>query len=347
MFRGIDLFSDTVTQPTDAMRQAMAMAPVGDEQLGEDPTTAQLETRMSELLGTSAAMFFPSATMANEVAIRLHCQPGDELIAADNCHLFEAESGGPAIHAQVLSRMISCERGIFTGEMVEEKLNLSASPYSRKTSLISIENTSNMGGGYAWTLDELNSVKSVAKKHDIALHLDGARLFNAATKSDLSPKTIASGCDTITVCLSKGLGCPTGAILGFAKEHWTSVRRLKQLMGGSMRQSGILAAAGLHALEHHISRLSLDHRHAKQLAVGLSDLGPKIAVENTSPDTNMIFFRWKGSMSPSEFSEACQSNGVRFSQVGQDRFRGVTHLGIDEKKILRAIQIVSEVCSGE
>ena len=245
MFQGIDLYSDTITRPTRAMRLAMVEAEVGDEQKREDPTTAHLEERMAKLLGHSSSMFFPSATMANEIAIRLHCAPGDELVAADDCHLYFAEAGGPAIHSAVVCKAISTASGIFSGEDVRRQFRWAKGPHYPVTRLVSVENTTNMGGGVAWPKAALDDVVHVARELELKTHMDGSRLFNAAAASGLTPTQIAAGFDTVTVCFSKGLGCPTGAILAFDERHWERVRRLKQLFGGAMRQSGILAAAAL------------------------------------------------------------------------------------------------------
>ena len=244
----------------------MANAEVGDEQKGEDPTTLRLEERMAELLQHSAAMFFPSATMANEIAIRLQCSPGDELLAADDCHLFLAEVGGPAVHAGAVCKAIATPNGIFSGEDVRRHFRWAQGTHYPLSRLLSVENTTNMGGGVAWPKTMLDDVTATARELGLKLHMDGSRLFNAVTASGLSPGEIAAPFDTVTVCFSKGLGCPTGAILAFDKSHWQTVRRLKQLFGGAMRQSGILAAAALYALDHHVARLAEDHQHAQLLA---------------------------------------------------------------------------------
>lgn len=344
MFKGIDFFSDTVTRPTEAMKKAMIAAPLGDEQKGEDPTTQQLEQTVAELLGHEAAMFFPSATMANEVAIQLLCDRGDELIAAENCHLFVAEAGGPAVHAGTQAKPIATQNGIFSAADVRTAYRQFKGPLYPASKLVSVENTTNMGGGIAWSQEALNDVLTVAQELELKTHLDGARLFNAATASGLSPKQIASRFNTVTVCFSKGLGCAAGAVLAFAKTHYGKVRRLKQLMGGSMRQSGILAAACIYALEHHVERLKEDHAHAKLLAAGLSANIPHIQVLNNPPSTNMVFFEWNSpQMSPTQFLEKCIQNGLRFSQTGAKRFRAVTHLDIQTADVERALTIIKNI----
>ncbi|MEZ4749775.1 MAG: GntG family PLP-dependent aldolase [Bdellovibrionota bacterium] len=342
MFQGVDLYSDTMTRPTRAMREAMAAAEVGDEQKGEDPTTLALEAGRLRCLAESA-LFFPSATMANEVAIMLHCSHGDELVAAENCHLFFAETGGPAKHAGVQTRMVPTANGIFDAEAVERHFNAISGPHFMVSRLLSIENTTNLGGGVAWPRTTLAEVVERAKSLGLKLHLDGSRLFNAAVASECEVKTLAAGFDTVTICFSKGLGCPTGAVLAFEKSKWDRVRRLKQLMGGAMRQSGMLAAAALYALEHHAGRLHEDHENARLLAEGLANL-PFVRVENEAPSTNMVFFENRHpKLDDSAFSQACEKVGVRFSQVGRARFRAVTHLDVSRADIERTLELLAKI----
>lgn len=344
MFRGIDLYSDTMTRPTPAMRRAMAEAEVGDEQEGEDPTTARLEARAAELLGHSAAMFFPSATMANQIALRLHCEPGDELIADSGCHLFFAEAGGPAVHSGVMARGIPTANGVFTGEDVRRTYRAAKGPHYPISKIVSVENTTNMGGGIAWPEETLRSVVQTARELGLKLHMDGSRLFNAVVKQGTTAKAIASRFDTVTVCFSKGLGCPTGAVLAYDQANFPRVRRLKQLMGGAMRQSGILAAAALHALDHHVERLAEDHENAQRLAARLADGIPHVTVENHPPSTNMVFFHWTHpSVNASEFSARCKAQGLRFSRGGESRFRAVTHLDVQRADIDKAVDIVRTI----
>lgn len=345
MFKGIDFYSDTVTRPTAEMRRAIITAEVGDEQKGEDPTTLRLEEKVAELLGHSAAMFFPSATMANEVAIRLLCERGDELIAAQNSHLFIAEGGGPAIHSGVMVKPIRTRDGLFSASDVREAFHWAVGPHYPRSRLLSLENTTNMGGGVAWPIQQIKEVIATAKELGLSCHMDGARLMNAAVALKISPKEIAHDFDTVTLCLSKGLGCPAGALLTFDREHYTKVRRIKQWMGGALRQSGILAAAGLYALENHVDRLIEDHKNAKALAVGLSQFAPSLVVENTEPSTNMVYFQWRGEhLSIEQFISQCIEWGVRVSQVGPSRLRAVTHLDIRPEDIEKALKIFQTVC---
>lgn len=344
MFKGIDLFSDTMTQPSQAMKQAMMDAELGDEQKGEDPTTKQLEEMVADLLGFDAALFFPTATMANEIAIRTLTELGDELLAAENCHLFTSETGGPAIHSGVMARSIPTPNGIFTADELHATYRWSKGPHYPRSKLVSIENTTNLGGGLAWDIMTLKSTCAKAKELDLKMHLDGARLFNAAVKYDLNPQEITTGFDTVTICLSKGLGCPFGALLAFKKLHYDKVRRLKQLWGGAMRQSGLLAAAGIYGLKNNISRLQEDHDNATYLAHRLLEEISNIQVEYETSSTNMVFFKWNNNkINPEQFNQICIQNGVRFSHVGVDRFRAVTHLGITRQDIDQTIHILKEI----
>ncbi len=343
MFKGIDFYSDTLTKPSAGMRKAMCEAEVGDEQKGEDPTTRKLEELLAETLGMSSALFFPSATMANQIAIRLLTNPGDEIIASEIAHIFTSEGGGPAVHSGVMTRSIRGQTGLFSGEDVKKAFRSDSSPHDSRSRLLSIENTSNMGGGLAWPLALLDEVVATAKSLKISLHLDGSRLFNAAIALAIPPKRISSPFDTATVCLSKGLGCPVGAVLGFDKSRWTQVRRLKQLMGGAMRQSGMLAAAGLYALQNNVDRLVEDHAKAKRLAEVLSGI-KSLEVEKHEGATNMVFFRWNSPQVPVEsFLAKCEASGVRFSHIEENRVRAVTHLDIRPEDIETTYRIIKEI----
>jgi threonine aldolase len=345
MFKGIDLFSDTVTQPSRAMKEAMMNAELGDEQKGEDPTTRELEEIAADMLGQNAAMFFPSATMANEVAIRLLTNPGDELIAAEDCHLFFAEAGGPAVLSGVMARPIRTETGLFTNKDVREIYRWAKGPHFPVSKLLSIENTTNAGGGYAWEQKDIDDVLAIAKELNLKTHLDGSRLFNAVIKTKSTAKQIAGDFDTATICLSKGLGCPMGAVLAYPADDFAKVRRLKQLFGGAMRQSGMIAAAGIYALKNNIARLAEDHANAELLAEKMHAEIVEIHVENVKPSTNMVFFEWTGThITPNEFLERSIGEGVRFSHFGERRFRAVTHMHITRDDINKIITILKKVC---
>lgn len=337
----IDLFSDTVTKPTPAMRQAMAEAEVGDEQRGEDPTTRALEERMARLLGLEATSFLPSATMANAIAIQLHCGPGDEVLSAENGHVLNYEAGGAAVHARASVRSIPTWTGIFGCNAVRTRLRHD-SPHSPRSRLVVVENTTNAGGGRPWPVEELDGVTEVARSHGLATHLDGSRLFNASVALATPVARLCQGFSTVTVCLSKGLGCPIGALLGHSLEQAPQVRRLKQLMGGAMRQSGILAAAGMYALDHHVERLREDHQRAERLAEGLSQR-PQLVIERVPLRTNMVYLEVPDRYSPDELEQGLLKAGVRLSRMGLRRFRAVTHLDIDDSDIEAALEAFGRV----
>lgn len=343
MFKGIDLYSDTATRPTLGMKQAMLEAIVGDEQLGEDPTTAKLERIMAERLGKSAALFFPSSTMANQIGVKLHTEPGDEVIGHEYCHIFNAEAGGAAFHAHVQARMIANYTGIFGAEEIRARFRENASPNSPRSALVIVENTTNATGGTVWPLTMLNEVIACSQALGLKTHLDGSRIFNAQIKTQCELSRLSAGFDSITVCFSKGLACPTGAILAFDEVQLPKVRKLKQVFGGSMRQSGMLAAAALYALDHHVEDLALDHEKAWRLAQGLSKI-PHILVEDTNPSTNMVYFSLGlAHFDPKAFLALIMSQGLRFSRLGHNRFRAVTHRDISLQDISKALEIVGNV----
>jgi threonine aldolase len=347
MFRGIDLFSDTVTRPTPQMRQAMADAEVGDEQLGEDPSTNRLQERIAGLIGKTAALFVPTATLANQIATMLHCERGDELLVAEQAHFLFAEGGGAAMHAGALTRPISTPDGVFSAADVLKYFRRSDVPNFPSTALVIVENTTNLGGGVAWPKDALADVVNTARELNLRAHLDGARLFNASIATGTPPKQLAAGFDTVTLCMSKGLGCPSGALLVLDEALLRRARRLKAQMGGALRQSGILAAAALYALDNHVSRLAEDHENARLLAQGLADV-PGVRLENPIPSTNMVFFNWQHPrISPAQFSQRCIEEGLRFSPAGPTRFRAVIHLDVSRVDIARAIEIARKVVGHE
>jgi threonine aldolase len=339
----IDLFSDTVTRPTQAMRRAMFEAEVGDEQRGEDPTTRALEEQIAAHLGLSAATFLPSATMANAIAIQLFCGPGDEVLSAENGHVLNYEAGGAAVHARAAVRSIPTWTGIFGQNAVLARLRQD-SPHAPRPRLVVIENTTNAGGGRPWPIDELDGVVRTCREHGLSLHLDGSRLFHAAVALQVAASRIASAFDTVTVCLSKGLGCPVGAVLAHSQAVATQVRRLKQLMGGAMRQSGVLAAAGVYALHHNVERLAEDHRRAHQLAEGLLEL-PQLVVERVPMRTNMVFFEVPDRYSPDQLEQGLLAQSVRLSRMHSRRFRAVTHLDFSDDQLQQVLSAFRRTCA--
>ena len=323
-----DLISDTVTRPSAAMREAMASAEVGDEQRGEDPTVRALEERMAALLGMDGAVFVPSASMANQIAVQLHTGPGDEVVAHATAHVINHEGGGLAANARAQCRPLQSPNGLFTAEQLEEAIRVD-DPHYPRTSLVVIENTSNGGGGTPWTTEQMRAVMEVARRRGLKVHLDGARFFNAVTVLGVEPRAVALGFDSVTVCLSKGLGCPFGAVLcltaGMAKE----ARRIKQRMGGALRQAGIIAAAGVYALDHHVERLAEDHRRAAVLHRTLAGL-PNVVVEPVH--TNLVFFRVQPDAgAAARFVKTLAARGVRMGITGGNRIRAVLHMDVTDE----------------
>lgn len=341
----IDLYSDTLTRPTAAMRSAMAEAEVGDEQRGEDPTTRRLEERAAELLGQETSTFLPSATMANAIAIQLFCGPGDEILSAENGHVLNYEAGGAAVHARAAVRSIPTWTGIFGKNAVLQRLRQDT-PHAPRPRLVVMENTTNAGGGRPWPVEESDGVLQAAQQNGLRVHLDGSRLFNAAVALGLPASRLGGGFDSVTLCLSKGLGCPVGAVLAHRQEMTGQVRRLKQLMGGAMRQSGILGAAGLYALEHHVQRLAEDHAHAEALALGLEEIS-QLVTEKIPVRTNMVYFEVPDRYSPDSLEQKLLAHGVRVSRVSHRRFRAVTHLDISAQDIQSALNVFRQVCQNE
>ena len=331
----IDLYSDTVTLPSPGMRQAMAEAEVGDEQRGEDPSTNALQARIATLLGKASSIFLPSATMGNAIACRLHTRPGEAIICESNCHILNAETGGLAVHSGIVPRIVNGYRGHFTPGQVEEQLVLSGH-YRPITTMLACEQTHNAAGGTVWPPEQLQAVCKVAHEHGLKTHLDGARLFNAAAALNIPVADFAAPFDTVMLCLSKGLGCPVGAVLAGSAEDIARARTLKQQFGGSMRQSGILAAAALFALDHHVDRLVEDHVNANRLAEGLSEI-PGFNVEMPI-ETNMVFVDIQQTgMTAAEVAARLRQAGVGCSQSSPRRLRFVTHLDVDRDDIGQAL----------
>lgn len=338
----IDLYSDTATKPSAAMRRAIAEAEVGDEQKGEDPTVNRLQAMVAELLGKEAALFLPSGTMCNEIAIKVHTKPGEAILADRQAHLFVSEQGGPAFLSGVLVKQLDGERGIFSPEQVAEAV-APGSHYVSRTSLLCVEQTHNFGGGVIWPLERLRAVAAVAHEHGLATHMDGARLLNAAVASGLPAREHAAPFDSAWLDLSKGLGAPVGGVLAGSAAFIEEARRYKHLFGGAMRQAGIIAAAGVYALEHNVARLADDHANARRLAAGLGDI-PGVTVENPEPDTNIVFFDIAGTgVAVQDYLARILARGVRMGAPGSGRLRAVTHLDIAEADIDTALTVALEV----
>lgn len=341
----VDLRSDTVTQPTPEMREAIAAAVVGDDVLGDDPTVIALQQRAAGLLGTEAALYVPSGTMANQVAIRCVCEQGDEIICDESTHSFHYESGGPAALSGVGIHTLSGQRGIFSPEQVSAAVRPAAShfPVSR---MVIIENTNNRGGGSVWPLERIAAIRAMTERYGLHLHLDGARLMNAATALGCDPKEITQHFDSVSMCFSKGLGAPVGSIIAGSSAMMRRAHRFRKMFGGGMRQAGILAAAALYALDHHVERLAEDHRNARRLAEGLAEL-PGIELDPATVETNIVIFAVRGGpLSADELVAQLEARGVRMIAIGGDRVRAVTHLDVTAEQIEQALDAARAVCEG-
>ncbi len=342
----INLYSDTQTQPTEGMRRAIATADVADEQRGADPTTNRLQGRVAELLGHEAALFLPSGTMCNQISLRLHARPGgDELILDRTAHPIIAEAGGPASNAGLMIHALDGDRGVFSADQLRAAVR-PASRYFPRSRVVSVEQTTNMGGGRVWPLEAVRAVLAAARAHDLRTHLDGARLMNAVVASGVSAAEYAGGFDTAWIDFTKGLGAPVGAVLCASRELIDEAWRWKQQMGGAFRQSGIVAAGCLYALDHHVERLAEDHENARVLAQGLAELGCEVV----APDTNIVIFAPPGGVGESMaetaaggFVEAMERRGVELSGTPDGRVRAVTHLDADRSAVEDALRAARDV----
>ncbi len=341
----VDLYSDTQSRPTTGMRRFMMEAQVGDEQRGEDPTTAQLETMVAALLGKEAAVFLPSGTMCNEIAYRVHCEPGDEIILDKTGHALHFEVGGPGALSGVMTRALEGCRGIFSAEQVRTAIR-PVNRHQPRSRLLSVENTSNLGGGAVWTLEQIDSVTSVAREFSLSAHLDGARLLNAAVAADIPASRFAKPFDSAWIDLSKGLGAPVGGVLAGDAAFIDRCWRFKHQFGGAMRQSGILAAAGIYALEHHVDRLADDHENARILARELAQI-PGIDIAPEEVQTNIVFFNVEATgLSAGEISAGLAEQGLRVGAFGQYSMRAVTHLDVDADGVNRVIDALRNLLPG-
>lgn len=340
----IDLLSDTVTRPTRAMRQFMCEAEVGDEQTFEDPTVNLLQDMVADLLGKEAALFLPSGTMCNEIALRVHCRPGEEMIAHRTAHPIHFEAGGPAALAGVNVSVLEGARGQYSEAAVAAAIRPD-SRYMPKSRLLWVEQTSNLGGGSVWPLARIAAVTAVARQHDMRTHLDGARLMNAVVASGVSARDYAMAFDSAWIDFTKGLGAPVGAALAGTREFIAQAWRLKQQMGGAMRQAGIIAAAGIFALQNHVSRLADDHANARRLAAGLAKL-PGVVLDPASVETNIVMFELNGDLDAPRAVAALSARGVRMGAMGPRTIRAVTHLDVSTQQIDRALELAATALAG-
>lgn len=333
----IDLYSDTQTRPGPGMREAMANAPVGDEQLGEDPSVNRLCELTAALLGKPAAMFLPSGTMCNAIAVLVHCQPGDEIVCERAAHLYSTESAGAAALAGAQILPLDGERGMFSVAQLKAAIR-PAKRNAPRTRLVEFEQTVNRGGGAVWPLTALTAVAREAQVHGLVVHMDGARLLNAVVASGVAAHGYAALCDSVWLDLSKGLGCPVGAVLAGSVEFIERAWRWKHRLGGAMRQAGILAAAGIYALEHNVTRLAEDHENARLFADAIATL-PGIALDPATVETNIVIFGVQGTgLTAPQIRDALREHGVRIGAENDLRMRAVTHLDVSRDDVLEAVE---------
>jgi threonine aldolase len=337
----VDLRSDTVTRPTAAMRLAIANAEVGDDVYGEDPTVRKLEETVANLIGTEAALFVPTGTMANQIALRAQTRPGDEVIIGKEAHCWRHESGALAALAGAQTQIVG-EGGMFTAADVRAAFKAD-DPYQSPTRVVAVENTHNMAGGTCWDRGQLADVVSAARQLNMAVHLDGARIWNAAVATGVTEKELAAGFDSVSVCLSKGLGTPAGSVVCGSRALIKACHRFRKMYGGGMRQSGILAAAGLYALEHHRARLADDHANAKALAEALVG-APGILVDLNRVQTNIVMIDFERGTARAVV-ELAREDGILLGAAGAQRVRAVTHLDVDRDGVLRAAKVITEIAA--
>ena len=338
----IDLRSDTVTRPTPGMRQAIAEAAVGDDMQAEDPTVNELEARMAELLGKEAAVYACSGTQSNQMGVWAHCTAGDELLIEESGHIANFEGGAPAILRGVTVRTLRGERGMLDLEHLQGKIRADNQHLCR-TRLLCLENTTNLAGGFAYPLEQVERVCDWAHANGLATHLDGARLFNACIAGGYEPAELARSFDTISVCFSKGLGCPMGSILVGSQELIYHARRARKVLGGALRQAGIPAATALYALDHNIERLADDHAVARRLAEKLAEL-PELKIDPALVQTNLVFFEVDAEVgTAAQLAAAVKRRGVVIGAVGPQRLRACTHLDVNAADIDRAAELLAEV----
>jgi threonine aldolase len=338
----IDLRSDTVTRPTPAMRKAMAEAEVGDDVFGEDPTVNALQGKVANLLGKEAALFVPSGTMANQLSIKSHTQPGDEVIIEASSHPYNFEGGAGAALSGIQFQCLKGVRGILDASQIEEAIR-PADHHFPVTRLICLENTHNRGGGSIYPLEKMAEIYRLAKSKGLMLHLDGARLWNASVATGIKPREYAQWADSVSVCLSKGLGAPIGSLVAGSKSFIDRVHRFRKMFGGGMRQAGIIAAAGIYALDHHLERLKEDHRNAKRLAVGLKEF-KGVSIDPMHVETNIVIFDVANTgMMGSQVAEAMKKEGVLIHAFSKTQIRLVTHLDVNAEDIEKALKAFKKI----
>jgi len=337
----IDLRSDTVTKPTKVMLNAMLSAEVGDDVYKEDPSINALEQRLANMFGMDEALFFPTGSMANQAALKLHTNPGEQVICDKYAHIYNYEGGGASFNSGISCKLVDGHRGMFTAKQAEASINPPDFYHSPLTSLIAVENTTNKGGGACWDFEELKNLRQVATKHGLGFHLDGARLWNALIATGQTPKQYGELFDTISVCLSKGLGCPMGSVLIGNSDLMKNAIRVRKILGGGMRQVGFAAAAGLYALDNHLDRLAEDHNKAKEIGEVLSN---NEAIEKVEPiETNIIIFELKSHIDEAEFLNKLTQKDIKIIGMGSNKLRMVTHLDYTDEmheRLLHQLKII-------
>lgn len=327
----INLISDTITRPTEEMLDAMMTAKVGDDVFSADPTVIQLQEKLAKMFGKEAALYFPSGTMANQTAIKIHTQPAEQMICDKWAHVFNFEGGGAAFNSGISCCLIDGDRGMFTAEQVNSAINDPENYHTPITSLVAVENTTNKGGGACWDFKELQKIRKICDENGLAYHLDGARLFNAMVATGENPKQYGDLFDTISICLSKGLGAPIGSVLLGTKADIKKAVRIRKLYGGAMRQVGYLAAAGIYALDHHVERLAVDHKRAKKIGKALNN---SEYIKKVEPiETNIIIFYVNDDVKETDFVNALKEKEILIISMGDGKLRMVTHLDFTEEML--------------
>lgn len=336
----IDLRSDTVTKPSKGMLDAMFNAQVGDDVFGEEPTVIALEEKVSKLFGKEAAVFCPSGTMTNQIAIKVHTQPGDEVLCDTTAHIYNYEGGGISFNSGVQAKLIPGDRGRISAQQIKDSINPTFD-WLTKTSLVCLENTGNRAGGSYYSLAQIKDNAAVCKQHNLNYHLDGARIFNAIVENDYTTLDIGKQFDSVSVCLSKGLGAPVGSLLLGDKEFIRKARRVRKVFGGGMRQAGYLAAAGIYALDNNVSRLKDDHNRAKQLASCMSKLS---FIDTILPvDTNIIIFNLNDKLNPEAFVQKLAANNIKAVGFGKQAIRFVTHLDFTDDMLEKVESVLKQI----
>ncbi|MDT0678254.1 threonine aldolase family protein [Autumnicola musiva] len=337
----IDLRSDTITRPTKGMLQAIMSAEVGDDVYKEDPTVNKLEEKLATMFGKDQALFFPTGSMANQAAIKLHTQPADQLICDKWAHVFNYEGGGASFNSGVSCKLVDGHRGMITAAQVEENINPPDFYHSPLSTLVCLENTTNKGGGACYNFEEFKKIRKVCDEHNMGLHLDGARLFNALVAKNEDPKDYGKIFDTISVCLSKGLGTPIGTVLIGDNDIMKNAIRIRKILGGGMRQIGFMAAAGGYALDHQVERLAEDHKRAAEIA---EILDAQSYIDEVEPvETNIIIFYLKNASDEADFMKNLQQENIRISNMGQGKLRIVTHLDYSEEMHQKFLKVLKNM----